>query len=476
MARRILPCLVLLLIALASPSVAQESNSMNMQWNQALRRLKSDDVFERRAAAELIGELVARMRLLSVDAPDTIDADVIIESLLEHIEDRREDAKVRSELMHALSLVGSIPRNVSETLIEIARDETEVPELRSWILMILSDIAPPEMAKPVLVLATTSESTMVRENAYQQLFAVPFTEDELLDLTRRGITDPAAEVRVTAVDGAVELARKDLRAIPLVIRALTDPDRSVQLKAVELVRDLNQGQRAVELALTKLVESEDLGLRVRAAAALMIVSGAAEEYLPILIETLSARDPLIRATAARMLGQLGPRAKEAVEDLERATPDASAYVRVEAAYALTQVTGDVEQSASILVDALRSDDEQAQTMAAGYLALLGARAKPVHPQLLELAATGDADARAIAMSILPSLGVDHSLIIKTAVKALEDEDPHVRLTGLVVLNSTDGLGSEPSVVENVEKLADDANDDVRALARHLLQKIRAADD
>ena len=174
------------------------------------------------------------------------------------------------------------------------------------------------------------------------------------DFRAGGSSDAAAGVIV----GAVPHARVTAAAVPVLSRALADPDWCVRRLAAPLLG--RAPVAAAQPVLLSALGSADAVTREMAALAL----GFTEDPRSVqpLIARLRDDAPRVRATAAWALGEI--ERHEAVRPLIDALGDADALVRESAAHAL----GEVEDAAAIpaLTDLLKADRVAAVRRAAAH--------------------------------------------------------------------------------------------------------------
>lgn len=93
--------------------------------------------------------------------------------------------------------------------------------------------------------------------------------------------------------------------------------------------------------------------------------------VPGLVVTLKTGDPATRASAARILGELGPKAKEAVPALAEAMKDADPGVRRNAATSLGQMGAAAVDAVPAIVPALGEASWETRKAAATALGAIG---------------------------------------------------------------------------------------------------------
>ena len=149
-------------------------------------------------------------------------------------------------------------------------------------------------------------------------------------------------------------------------------------------------------------------------AALLLGTGSAlRADVDNLIKNLKAKDPDVRRTAARELGQQGAGSKSAVAALARALKDEDPFVRRFAALALGELGPEAKEAVPALSTALKDRNKRVADAAATALGKTGVSG--VQP-LLDIAKDDKRDAavRARAIESLGKIGPD----AKDAVPAL----------------------------------------------------------
>ncbi|QDU60917.1 HEAT repeat protein [Planctomycetes bacterium Pan216] len=253
-----------------------------------------------------------------------------------------------------------------------------------------------------------------------------------------------------------EMGPKAKRAIPLLAESLGDANQEVRRLSAQalasmgeegmkpLITSLEKGYPETRVAaclglgemgdsatdaipaLVKALESNHREVRVAASQAIAnIGTGPRDILVPALTKALSADNPVIRSNSALALGELGPEAEEAIPRLtslmagELPPPKSlglgvqglvksvlerdDEISRVNAAYALTSISGDDGASISYLTKTLGSDNRDVQRYTAEVLGRIGASAKPAAGRLRELAKTGDAMVQQAAKQALTSI-------------------------------------------------------------------------
>jgi HEAT repeat protein len=126
--------------------------------------------------------------------------------------------------------------------------------------------------------------------------------------------------------------------VPALVRLMGDPDMDLKLAAATA---LERYGPAAKRAVTDLIGTAvhgDAELRVASMRCLIAIGGSeANLAIPALRTALAASDPRVRAMAAEVLGKLGPSAKDAEPDLQKALHDNNAQVQKAAGDALLSI-------------------------------------------------------------------------------------------------------------------------------------------
>ena len=214
-----------------------------------------------------------------------------------------------------------------------------------------------------------------------------------------------------------------------------------------------------------------------------------EEERPLPLDALlhALRDPDIevRASAARALEYIGPRAKPAAEGIKAALQDEDPYVRAAAAHAFWNVTGDAQTGVSVLIRDLASPDENTHSSAWHFLPYFGEKAVPA---LVSKLGTPNVKFRRRVAGALDGVNEDSMgrprfdvwadrkgprpmtrRAIPALIEALADDDPEVRESIARALAFVAPLSEE--VVAALKKACEDENAKVRQAAKWALEDL-----
>jgi HEAT repeat protein len=305
--------------------------------------LKSRDKVVRFTAAEFLGRYGGRA----------------VPAFIEALKD--EDARVRADAASGLAqlfAVGHFPRAEPEdakAVVPVLGEmllKDKAAEVRQTAGNALWRIGTP--AVPALLPALKSEHAAVRKLALGALGrmtppvrkAVPAMAELLKDEDESvawqagqvlgemgdaaGEALPALLEASKADTGAGRAARDALKrvrkapqsSVPALVKLLKDPEPSVRLQAVQVLCDLEEGDKECLATLVGLVRRREASIRFGAATLLSKYGSAAREAVPALIEVVrNETDFQTRLAAVNALGCIGPDAKAAVGALKAALPE-----------------------------------------------------------------------------------------------------------------------------------------------------------
>ena len=222
--------------------------------------------------------------------------------------------------------------------------------------------------------------------------------------------------------------QRDVRTVPLLVKAAKDADAEVRRQALTGLRRMNW-EAVIAL-------DETAGERLEA--------------------EMASRDATVRRSATRALGSIG--GKEALALLKKALDHKDQYVRSSAAYALGRIGG--QESLTLLKKALDDKASSVRSCAAVALGRIGGKEALA---LLEKALDDkDLSVRSFAARALDSIGGKEALALLK--KALDDKDRNVRSSAARALGSIGGQ----EALALLKKAIDDKEQSVRGSAAYAL--------
>lgn len=265
-------------------------------------------------------------------------------------------------------------------------------------------------------------------------------------------------------------------ALPELIKALDDLDRQVWANAVASIAAIGPDARDANPKLLEAFASakgrdgrqrDRAQALMRSAYALTCIGDAAR---PALIEALKSDDTEIRLGAAKALGGMGPRAKDAVPALIENLGHGDEALRVEVIESLGAIGAD---AVGPLSKSLGWPDARLRSGSARSLGAIGVAAAAAGPILIERAKSDtESSVRAAALAALPKLGLAQEQIVPALVAALRDDREELRsaaINGLLLMRQP-----EKAAVPAVAALLADKNPAVVERAVYVLGRFGAA--
>jgi HEAT repeat protein len=204
-----------------------------------------------------------------------------------------------------------------------------------------------------------------------------------------------------AVAGLAEFLVDPLRADPLVL------DEAV---VQALGRIGTPARRAIPAMMRVASKSFDLERQVVASTDAILAAGADAGEVPALIKALHDKDPVSRMRAARVLGSLGPIARDSIPGLTETLRDPDIDVRHQALQALRRVRPSAkpaEAEAGVFILDLRDPDPAVRLAAVKNLRAMGPAAAGAAQVLLDAAQDPDPDVRRLANEVTNQLPPPH---------------------------------------------------------------------
>ncbi len=204
--------------------------------------------------------------------------------------------------------------------------------------------APRELAPGavrVLVSALSDTSWVVRVNASASLRQAGPHAVSAVPALARALEDTQSGVRANAAAALCGLGPAAARAAPALVKAIKDVDGSVRANSGAALAMVAPRRPDLLELLGPLLRDYDPLVRASTARAVFEARGRDGPGLDVLIAMLSDGSSKARAHAAFHLGAIGPRAKQALSNLEMLLKsDADDKVRAAAAAALKKIRGE----------------------------------------------------------------------------------------------------------------------------------------
>jgi HEAT repeat protein len=164
-------------------------------------------------------------------------------------------------------------------------------------------------------------------------------QPEGIPLLIAALSDPQRDVRSSAADALAHYGPRAASAIPAIVAVLDDKDWFVGCEAGEALGAMRGLHEVVLPPLLAHLSTGKETQRWCAAKAIRKLGPEAAPAVPILVKLLSYEDASVRAAACETMAAIGPASIVAVPELTRALKDPNQWVRKAAHEALTKIQG-----------------------------------------------------------------------------------------------------------------------------------------
>jgi len=274
---------------------------------------------------------------------------------------------------------------------------------------------------------------------------------------------------LAAVAGSRSVSAAEPNAAALA-KQLSAADGKAREDAADALADLGAAAKPAVPELVKALDDKSSALQWRAARALGAVGSEARSAVPKLLSLTESDDAVVRSQSARALGAIGDQRSDVVEALAQLVLDKEASVRRTALVAIRALKLPRDVTIPLMVKVLHGADPSVAVAALHTLAEAGEKAIPFLCDCCD-----DKEACYWACLALAEIGPAAKEAVPHLAKALEHEDPEVRLQALVALGNI-GPDSQSALPAITKALENDEFGGVRYAATYALGRIGVADD
>jgi HEAT repeat protein len=367
--------------------------------------LVDDDVEIRRKAAAALGELRPR-------------SDEAIESLIHALGD--EDAEVRQLAAAALEEIGPSARSAADRLAESLDDEES--DVRKAAIRALKRTGAATAVVPAITKVLDDKNEEVRIEALLALSSFGREASTAIPQVILRVHDRHDWVKTAAIEALAKIASADV-AVPAIIELVRFPNHEVRRRVAEDLAAIGPAAaKAVPQLARQLTRDDDDEVRMAMADALGAIDRGSDAAIGALTQALSDDHAYVRTHAAMALGQIGPKARQAVLGLLALLDDGEA--RTAAALAVVEIDQRLDAAMPVLLDALDDPGPWAASQAAYNIGRIGPAAKAAVPKLLAML---EDDETGMAAEALGKLGEAAAPALPKLRRALELEDGKLRV-------------------------------------------------
>jgi HEAT repeat protein len=372
----------------------------------------------------------------------------------------------------ALAEIGPPANAVVPGLVKLlARDE---PEVRLQALVTLGEIGPGAKAAVSKIVQALQGDKIegVRFAAAYALGQIGVKDERAITALRGAMKSDQPFLQVIGAWALVRLDRDDqavvAEATMRILAGLQAEDVNARRAAARALAEINPSPEVVAPVLVKAIHDADPTVIANAVDAL---ASLGPKIVPRLINALKNKD--LRLHAARVLGRIGPEAKEAAPALAAALDDAEGEYRREVQFALGAIGPAAAPAVPSLIESLDSDDDQIRNSAVYALGRIGPAAKTSASALTKLLSSEDDFVRFSALWALVRIEPNDKQLAAAAVPAmvvlLADSRELVRAEAATTLGE---LGpAAKAALPDLKKASADANPTVSAAAKQSIERI-----
>ncbi|TWU13925.1 putative lyase [Symmachiella macrocystis] len=323
----------------------------------------------------------------------------------------------------------------------------------------LANIGPDaQSGVPALAKLAAAEDERACWHAIRAIGEIGVASPVAVESLTTALTNESPMVRAHAATALGKLAPDSNSAVPALIKALSDDELGVQISVADALGMLGPDAADSSDALVVAVQTEEPAVAIHAANALSQIGAPAA---PAVAKLLA--DENSRQLAAMILGEMGPGAKPAVDNLIQAIDDKNELVKRDVIVALALIGPDASKASDKLIALLDDPDAAARPAAAFALGKIGE--KRAIPILERTAIVKDNDRLRLASAhALITLDPTNDKYIQLAVprltKALSSEMPRVRREVAAALGRI-GAKANSAVPKLSEQLAIEEDEMVR---------------
>jgi HEAT repeat protein len=202
---------------------------------------------------------------------------------------------------------------------------------------------------------------------------------------------------------------------------LVSHNESIREKAQQELLGLElDSKKKVVSRLIPALEQEDAFVRKWAAISLALIGPSAQEAIPALLQTVSAREKGVAQASRVALSEIGAPEAQQLPSLLRTLQDPRDSVRCEAALSIGKMGPAGADAVPILISFMERQNE-APACFEEALASLAVGVPAVYPRVLELLASGHVELRRKAANVLALAGAKNPETINALLSALSGE-------------------------------------------------------
>lgn len=308
-------------------------------------------------------------------------SDQVMPALVRALDDR--DASVRSDAAFALGRIGPpAAKDAGAALVKAFTDKN------SHVAGVAAEAAArmgPAMLPP-LVAAMRSDAPAARMGAADAFFWMECPPKDVVPELVRLLDDKAVAVRQRAARALEHLGKQAMPAAGRLIELMNDPDKEVRCHVIGALGRIGPSDERVLPALNGAIHSVDRDTRSAAFFALRSMRPRTPAVESGIVDAITNDEELIRECRNTELGKLGRSLPKVIPALVRAAEKKLSW---ELAWAFGEIGHEAATAVPVLIEGLKSADDDVRLAAARSLGQIGPRAAPAVPALAAAAESRD---------------------------------------------------------------------------------------
>jgi len=351
------------------------------------------------------------------------------------------------------------------------------PETQAAVVEALGDIGDPAAIPKLVEIANDHPYDIEIVAAFALSKFGPAAKDAAPHLEKGLESDDPAMQTVCAYSLAMifpDDEEKKKQAVELLVKAMTSDEEKVRVAAASALLQLNPDPEIVKGPFLAAIATSDEATRQGMFAS---IASLGEEVVPRLQRALKEKP--VRPYAARALGEIGPKAADAVPDLVASLEGESPEVREQILMAIGHIGENLDQAMPAAKAALADEDPHVKRGGIYVLGRIGPGAKAASDDLYALLqSTGDNDdedrlgtfAAWALVSIDPSKPEYAKAAVPHLKTALEDARVGVRVEAAEALGKLGALAKD--AVGALEEAGKKVSDEEKAVYDEAISKIK----
>jgi HEAT repeat protein len=314
-----------------------------------------------------------------------------VPALVSALKDKELDVKLSA--ITALGELGSTAKDAAKDLLALTADK-DFFLLEPFVGASLANLGPSVI--PLLTTTLADKSADRRNLAAYALGAIGPAAANASGALAKSLEHEDAATRRLAARALGKIGPEAKTAVAALQKTLADKSPGVRIEAALATWFILKNAKHVGV-LIKALADDSPNVRDGACQALAVMKADAKAAVEPIAKLLADKDLRIRAVMT--LGEIGPSAAKTAPELKKFLQDKDGETRIQAAFAVWQISGDAKESLAVLEKTLGTEAHYSQSIV--VLGEMRGAALPLLPTLVALWREEDvpADRKALAEAI-----------------------------------------------------------------------------